>query len=139
MTSMSPCTIEKDVVDAMKKFRRLSNKSTMAMILRCDMKTNQVVIDKELKDINVEQLIEELPSREPRFILHSHELKHADGRVQYPLNLILYIPDGCGTNNRFTYASTANAVSASSGITRIIELREDISAEWLSKELAKAY
>ena len=111
-----------------------------------------------LQDIGVEQLIEELPSREPRFILHSHELKHADGRVQYPLNLILYIPDGCGTNNRFTYASTANAVSASSGITRvcyrhseqtktnvlflsfqIIELREDISAEWLSKELAKTY
>ena len=66
-----------------------------------------------------EQLIEELPSREPRFILHSHELKHADGRVQYPLNLILYIPDGCGTNNRFTYASTANAVSSASGITRV--------------------
>ncbi|UJR31259.1 hypothetical protein I4U23_018759 [Adineta vaga] len=139
MASMSPCTIEKDVLDAMKKFRRSSNKSTMAMILRCDMKTNQVVIDKELKDINVEQLIDELPSREPRFILHSHELKHADGRVQYPLNLILYIPDGCGTNNRFTYASTANAVSASSGITRIIELREDISAEWLNRELEKTY
>ncbi|CAF2614908.1 unnamed protein product [Rotaria sp. Silwood2] len=49
MASMSPCTIEKDVLDAMKKFRRLSNKSTMAMLLRCDMKTNQVVIDKELK------------------------------------------------------------------------------------------
>lgn len=64
-------------------------------------------------------MIDELPSREPRFILHSHELRHADGRVQYPLNLILYIPDGCGTNNRFTYASTANAVSAASGITRV--------------------
>ena len=104
------------------------------------MKTNQVVIDKELKvieiqnliikkqkknyiiflqDISVEELIDELPSREPRFILHSHELKHADGRIQYPLNFILYIPDGCGTNNRFTYASTANAVSAASGITRV--------------------
>ncbi|CAF4335118.1 unnamed protein product [Adineta steineri] len=90
-------------------------------------------------DTSVEDLIEELPSREPRFILHSHELKHADGRVQYPLNLILYIPDGCGTNNRFTYASTANSVSAASGITRIIELREDISAEWLNKELQKTY
>lgn len=64
-------------------------------------------------------MIDELPSREPRFILNSHELKHADGRVQHPLNLILYIPDGCGTNNRFTYASTANAVSAASGITRV--------------------
>ncbi len=99
------------------------------------MKTNQVVIEKELKvnmkiipmnihescpqDISVEELIDELPSREPRFILHSHELKHPDGRVQYPLNLILYIPDGCGTNNRFTYASTANSVSAASGITRV--------------------
>ncbi len=71
--SMSPCTIEKDVLDAMKKFRRVSNKATMAIlrklmkekkdfirlktekyvfslfIVRCDMKTNQVVIDKELK------------------------------------------------------------------------------------------
>ncbi|CAF1286694.1 unnamed protein product [Rotaria socialis] len=139
MASMSPCTIEQDVLDAMKKFRRLSNKSTMAILLRCDMKTNQVVIDKEFKDLSVEALIDELPSREPRFILHSHELKHADGRIQYPLNLILYIPDGCGTNNRFTYASTANSVSAASGITRIIELREDISPEWLSKELQKTY
>lgn len=30
--SMSPCTIEKDVIDAMKKFRRLSNKATMAIL-----------------------------------------------------------------------------------------------------------
>ena len=106
------------------------------------MKTNQVVIEKELKvsaaiiwsrplacffstqDVSVETLIDELPSREPRFILHSHELKHADGRIQYPLNLILYIPDGCGTNNRFTYASTANAVSAASGITRVSDSSE---------------
>lgn len=69
--------------------------------------------------MTIEELIEELPSREPRFILHSHELKHSDGRIQYPLNLILYIPDGCGTNNRFTYASTANSVSAASGISRV--------------------
>jgi hypothetical protein len=34
MASMSPCTIEKDVLDAMKKFRRLSNKSTMAMLCK---------------------------------------------------------------------------------------------------------
>jgi len=31
-TSMSPCTIEKDVIDAMKKFRRQSNKATMAIL-----------------------------------------------------------------------------------------------------------
>jgi hypothetical protein len=34
MASMSPCTIEKDVVDEMKKFRRLSNKSTLAMFCK---------------------------------------------------------------------------------------------------------
>lgn len=32
--SMSPCTIEKDVVDAMKKFRRASNKATLAMLCK---------------------------------------------------------------------------------------------------------
>lgn len=69
--------------------------------------------------MTVDELIEELPNREPRFILHSHERKHPDGRIQFPLNLILYIPDGCGTNYRFTYASTANAVSQASGITRV--------------------
>ncbi|CAF1108141.1 unnamed protein product, partial [Didymodactylos carnosus] len=137
--AMSTCLIDKPVVDMMKKFRRLSNKSTMAVILKCDMKANQVVIDKELNDITPEQLIEELPSREPRFILYSHEWKHADGRVQYPLNLIMYIPDGCGTQNRFMYAATAGSVSEASGITRIIELREDVSAEWLTNELKKAY
>lgn len=31
---MSPCTIEQDVVDAMKKFRRLSNKSKMAILCK---------------------------------------------------------------------------------------------------------
>ena len=34
MASMSPCTIEKEVVDAMKKFRRLSNKATMAILCK---------------------------------------------------------------------------------------------------------
>jgi hypothetical protein len=37
--SMSPCTIEKDVLDAMKKFRRLSNKATMAMLCKLMKKT----------------------------------------------------------------------------------------------------
>jgi hypothetical protein len=34
MSSMSPCTIEKDVVDAMKKFRRSSNKASMAILCK---------------------------------------------------------------------------------------------------------
>lgn len=79
----------------------------------------------------MEDLINELPSREPRFILHSHELKHADGRIQFPLNLILYIPDGCGTNNRFTYASTANSVSAASGITRVSFSSNNSKIRWI--------
>jgi len=40
---MSPCTIEKDVVDAMKKFRRASNKTTMAILCKLMRKKKDII------------------------------------------------------------------------------------------------
>ena len=42
---------------------------------------------------NVEALADKLEDTDPRYILYIHKVAHSDGRVQYPIAFIVYLPD----------------------------------------------
>lgn len=46
------------------------------------------------QDCTIEEICDELPSQQPRFILISFEYNHTDGRVSLPLCFVFYTPDG---------------------------------------------
>ena len=53
-----------------------------------------VVEDEEHEDVSPEELAEELPPLQPRYVVYSYEYKHDDGRVSYPLCFIFISPQG---------------------------------------------
>jgi len=40
----------------------------------------------------VDDLRESLPGHQPRFVVYSYHMKHADGRVSYPMCFIYITP-----------------------------------------------
>lgn len=48
-------------------------------------------------DLRLPLIGQELES-EPRYILYMHKVEHDDGRVQYPIAFIVYLPDNVPVN-----------------------------------------
>eukprot|EP00122_Pirum_gemmata_P010686 Pgem_evm1s9888 len=70
----SPCEISEDVLKVYKKFRMRRAETAAALInfvvpqfftVKCDLKTQTVVLEDEIEDISLEDLREELPERVP--------------------------------------------------------------------------
>lgn len=60
------------ILDKMKKFRFRKEKNNAAIIFKLDMETMDVQIEDEIEDIeDVEELQNELPHLQPRFIMYS--------------------------------------------------------------------
>lgn len=51
-----------------------------------------VVLDETHDDITVDDLREELPGHQPRYIVYSYKMEHEDKRVSYPICFIFYTP-----------------------------------------------
>ncbi len=59
---------------------------------KVDRDSLKVQIETSLDDTTVEEIVEELPETQPRYIVLSYAHTHADGRVSYPLIFIYWIP-----------------------------------------------
>lgn len=46
------------------------------------------------QDVDVDELREELPEHQPRFVVFSFKLDHGDGRISYPMCFIFSSPKG---------------------------------------------
>jgi Cofilin/tropomyosin-type actin-binding protein len=65
----------------------------MKLFLKC---SNVPVLCRfvKMKDIDVDELREALPSHQPRFLVYSCKLDHGDGRISYPMCFIFSTPRG---------------------------------------------
>ena len=95
------------------------------------------MIEDTLEDVDAETLQNELPERQPRFILYSFELNHGDGRISYPMCLIWSTPIGCKTDLQMMYAGTKLPLVKEAGITKVFEIREldELTNEWLESRM----
>ncbi|XP_078262794.1 glia maturation factor beta isoform X3 [Rhinoraja longicauda] len=96
-----------------------------------------VILDEEHEDISPEELRNELPERQPRFVVYSYRYKHSDGRISYPLCFIFFSPFGCKTEQQMMYAGSKIGLVAAAEFTKVFEIRniEDFTEEWLCKKL----
>ncbi len=62
--------------------------------MKIDKESMTVIEDEEHEDVSPEELAEELPQLQPRYVVYSYEYKHDDGRVSYPLCFIFISPQG---------------------------------------------
>ncbi|KAG2203460.1 hypothetical protein INT47_008187 [Mucor saturninus] len=136
--STSTCEIDAELVQKIKDFRFAKYSSgNAAFVLQIDRKTLKIVEDEVYDDISLEDLVEELPENTPRFIILSYELKHDDGRVNFPLIFIYWSPSTAKAEVNMLYASAKTYLQEKISVMRDFDIRdpESFTDEYLVKQL----
>uniref|UniRef100_H3CI71 Glia maturation factor n=1 Tax=Tetraodon nigroviridis TaxID=99883 RepID=H3CI71_TETNG len=136
--SLVVCDVDEDLVKKLKEFRFRKETNNAAIIMKIDKDKQLVILEEEHEDISPDDLKDELPERQPRFIIYSYKYQHDDGRVSYPLCFIFSSPAGkkggvLRVSARARHHSVVNA-----GVScRVFEIRntEDLTEEWLREKL----
>ncbi|XP_076002456.1 glia maturation factor gamma [Genypterus blacodes] len=131
------CEVHEDLKAKLRKFRFRKETNNAAIIMKIDMAKQVVILEEEYEDISLDDLREELPERQPRFIVYSYKLVHGDGRVSYPLCFIFCSPLGCKPEQQMMYAGSKNQLVQAAELTKVFETRsaDDLTEEWLKKHL----
>ncbi|XP_072313643.1 glia maturation factor beta [Eucyclogobius newberryi] len=135
--SLVVCQVDEDLVKKLDAFRFRKETTNAAIIMKIDKEKQQVVLEEEYEDITPEDLKDELPERQPRFIVYSYKYEHEDKRVSYPLCFIFSSPVGCKPEQQMMYAGSKNELVRAGKLTKVFEIRntEDLTEEWLRSKL----
>jgi hypothetical protein len=94
-----------------------------------------------LKDTTIEDLVEELPDHQPRYVLLSYKLHHPndENRLSFPLCFIFISPQDCNPEQQMMYAGSKLSLQNSINCGNVFELREleEFTEDWLKKKLIK--
>jgi len=131
------CDVDPEVKTKAKKFNLRKENNIAALVFKIDPEKLLIIMDEEHEDISVDDLREELPSHQPRYVLLSYVMKHDDGRVSYPLCFIFISPQGCKPEMQMMYAGSKTNLVKELGCTKVFELRslDEMTEEWLIEKL----
>lgn len=62
------------------------------ILVKIDKETHTVLVDEYIDEISIEDLQEQLPSHQPRFVIYSYKMIHDDSRISYPMCFIYLTP-----------------------------------------------
>lgn len=104
-----------------------------------DREKQLVCIDEHFDDIKIDDLQEELPGHQPRYIVYSYKMVHDDQRVSYPMCFIFYTPRDSQMELQMMYAGTKRALQREADLTKTYEIREldELTEEWLRENLTR--
>lgn len=130
------CSFEPELKKMLTKFRFRKEKTTAAIMIKIDSKTEMVVVDDDWDDVTMEELSEALPPSQPRYIVYSHVRHHSDGRVSYPLCILYYCPT-CKPGLGMRYAGMMSEMTNVSKINKVFKLTDadELTDEWLEGNL----
>ncbi|XP_056613201.1 glia maturation factor gamma [Triplophysa dalaica] len=137
-SSLVVCEVDASLQEKLKKFRFRKETNNAAILMKIDMEKQLVVLEEEFENITLDEIREELPERQPRFIVYSYKLTHGDGRISYPLCFIFSSPVGCKPEQQMMYAGSKNRLVQSADLTKIFEVRnpDDLTEDWLKEKLS---
>ncbi|XP_077416806.1 glia maturation factor beta [Vanacampus margaritifer] len=135
--TLTVCEVDEELIQKLKKFRLRKETNNAAIVMKIDKDKQLVILDDEHEDISPDDLKEELPERQPRFVVYSYKYQHDDGRVSYPLCFIFSSPVGCRPEQQMMYAGSKNKLVHTTQMTKVFEIRntEDLTEEWLREKL----
>nr|ACQ58395.1 Glia maturation factor beta [Anoplopoma fimbria] len=136
-SSLVVCEVDESLKEKLRKFRFRKETSNAAILMKIDMKKQLVILEEEYDDISLDDLREELPERQPRFMVYSYKYVHGDGRVSYPLCFIFSSPIGCKPAQQMMYAGSKSQLVKEAELTKVFETRnaEELTEDWLKKQL----
>lgn len=139
MSSTPVCKLSDELAGVARKFRFRKAKNIAAITMKASAKTLTVDLDETYEDVSIEDIADDLPTAEPRYLLISYVLNHSDGRVSYPQCFIFYTPPSAKPELRMLYSSSKPGVEGKIDATKSYELRssEDLTDEWLEEELRR--
>ncbi|VDM63359.1 unnamed protein product [Angiostrongylus costaricensis] len=108
---IATCDISADLRKQLRLFK--FSKSTSLNVLICEVSTMFPL------ECSIEEIRKEL-SQQPRFVLISYVLRHADGRLSYPMCLVFYSPEGCSPELQMMYAGSKENVVRECEVTNPI-------------------
>ncbi|KAK8883353.1 hypothetical protein M9Y10_046003 [Tritrichomonas musculus] len=118
--------LSQEVRDAFQRLRTSRNPN-YAILLSPDVDTLKVNLEKEFKDgISLDDMIKELPTNLPRFIIYMPERVHPDGRKSYPLILISYCPPGLPPQVNIVYSNSRTELQKDFQINHIWDITKRI-------------
>ena len=108
------------------------------MILKINAKELIVEVDEILEDVDIEDIMEELPEATPRFIVLSYKWELELDRVSYPLIYLFYCPMGINPKLAMLYSSTKPVLSKLLDLNKEFDIRdkETFSREWLDGKMS---
>ncbi|KAM6969239.1 glia maturation factor beta [Tautogolabrus adspersus] len=135
--SLVVCDVDEELIKKLKAFRFRKETNNAAIIMKIDKERQLVVLDEEHEDISPDDLKDELPERQPRFIVYSYKYQHDDGRVSYPLCFIFSSPAGCKMELQMMYAGSRQVLVKAAQLSKVFEIRatEDLTEDWLRERL----
>ncbi|XP_025103386.1 glia maturation factor gamma-like [Pomacea canaliculata] len=137
-TKIQVCDIDPSLEEVMKKFKFRKEKNVAALVLKINKDKQTVVLDEEYEDVSIDDLQNELPASQPRYILLSYVFKRDDGRESYPLCFIFVSPQGCQPDLTMMYAGTMKAVVDKAQVTKVFEVRsvEELTEDFIKEQLS---
>lgn len=107
--------------------------------VKVDREKQLVCVDELLDEISVDELQEQLPGHQPRYIVYSYKMVHDDKRISYPMCFIFYTPRDSQMELQIMYAGSKRALQREADLTRVYEVREldELTEEWLREKLAR--
>ena len=138
--AVSVCSIDEDMNKELRSFRFSCSTKPRAIILKIDQNTKELKIDGELmEDVTLDDLRDELPEHQPRFVLYTFPYTHGDSRISYPLCLIFSSPRESKTELMVMYAGSKLELEKRAEVHKVYELcdLDDLCLDWLKEKLAK--
>lgn len=135
--SLAICEVTAELKEQLKQFRFSKNQSICVLILKIERNDQRLVIEQKLQDCEIEDICDELPPQQPRYILISYPLNHSDGRMSYPLCLVFYSPPGSSPEMQMLYAGSRNNLVKECEFTKNLEIRdvEELTREFLESKM----
>ena len=92
-----------------------------------------------MEDVTLDDLKDELPEHQPRFVLYTFPYTHADERISYPLCLIFSSPRESKTELMVMYAGSKLELEKRAEVHKVYEVcdLDDLSIELIKEKLAK--
>ncbi|XP_051790395.1 glia maturation factor gamma [Erpetoichthys calabaricus] len=136
--SLVVCDVDESLKEKLKKFRFRKETNNAAILMKIDKEKQLVVLEEEYQDISPDELKNELPERQPRFVVYSYKYVHDDGRISFPLCFIFSSPVGCKPEQQMMYAGSKNRLVQAAELTKVFEIRttEDLTEDWLKEKLS---
>jgi len=70
------CDICSDAKSEIQKFRFKKSTTNCALILKIDREKKLVVVDEEIDNVTLEELQDQLPSHQPRYVIYSYKMRY---------------------------------------------------------------